>query len=643
MSRSLIRGSSQILAGSIFDAQIAAAAAIQTSKLADGAEFLFRDGSVALTGNLDGGGQRITNLAPATGNNDAVTLSQLESVAAGYDPKESVRVATDGSNIDLATGGLLTVDGVTLVAGDRVLVKDQTDPTENGIYVAAAGAWSRSEDMDGSPAAEVSGGAHTYVESGTVNAGVGYAVIWDGIINLGTDPINWSQQSGAGSFTAGAGLTQVGNVLDVNVGNGVEIVADNVQIKLDGTTLATSAAGLKLADLADGQILIGDASNIATANPVSGDVTMSNTGVFTIANGAVTNAKIAAGAAIDTSKLAEGAEFLKRDGSVTWTGSQNAGANILGNLGAGVASTDAVNKGQLDGVQSSLQTELDNTQTGAGLGTGGAYTANAGSNYLTTATSLKDADDLLDAQIKANADAIAGLGSGSLTNLQNEINAIETGVGLATDGTYVSPVGTNYIDASTSVMSAITALDTALADAQSQLTSNDTDITNLQAELDATQSGAGLAANGAFVAYTGTNFIDASTSLADAISLLDSGVQTSLDAKLDDSQLIDDDTFASATATTVPSSESVKAYVDSQISAETVGFVDEEDLTASIDGVNTAFTVAGTPEAGSLKLYFNGQRLREGATNDFTISGSTITTLFVPESGDQLFADYRIA
>ncbi len=652
MARALIRGSSQILAESIFDAQIAAAANIATSKLADGAEFVQRDGSVALTGNLDAGGNRLTNLSAGTGNNDAVTLAQLESVAAGYDPKESVRVAST-ADIDLATGGLLNVDGVTLVDGDRVLVKDQTDATQNGIYTAHAGAWIRSEDMDGTPAAEVSGGGHTYVESGTVNAGVGYAIIWDGIVNLGTDPINWSQQSGAGSFTAGAGLSQTGNVLDVNVGDGVEIIGDNVVAKLDGTTLSVSAAGLKLADLADGSMLVGNGSNVATAVTMSGDVTIDNAGVATIAAGAVTDAKVAAGANIATSKLAEGAEFLQRDGSVVWTGDAAAGGFKITGLGDGVALTDAATVGQVGTLTTDLQTEVDAIEAGAGLNTDGTYTANAGTNYINSADfttavlseSLNNADRLLDAAIKANEDAITALGSGSLTLLQAEVDAIETSIGaglITSGGVFIGYSGSNYMDSATDIDGVFQVLDAQIATNAADIATLTTSNGDTQAELDVTQAGAGLNTDGTFQTFIGTNFLDSATSLYDAISDMDTGVQSALDAKLDDSQLIDDDTMASATATTVASSESVKAYVDSQISSETVGFVDAEEPTGAIDGANTTYTVAGTPIVGSVKLMFNGQVLREGATNDFTIAGSTITTLFTPETGDQLWVDYRI-
>lgn len=83
-----------------------------------------------------------------TNANEIPNLAQVQAIAEGLAvTKEAVIVCTD-SNIDLATGGLLTIDGITLTAGQRVLVKSQTDPVENGIYDAAVGAWSRSDDAD---------------------------------------------------------------------------------------------------------------------------------------------------------------------------------------------------------------------------------------------------------------------------------------------------------------------------------------------------------------------------------------------------------------------------------------------------------------------------------------------------------------
>lgn len=80
--------------------------------------------------------------------NEIPNLAQVQSIAEGLAvTKEAVSVCTD-TNIDLGTGTLLTIDGYTLSAGDRVLVKGQTDATENGIYEAATGAWSRTADAD---------------------------------------------------------------------------------------------------------------------------------------------------------------------------------------------------------------------------------------------------------------------------------------------------------------------------------------------------------------------------------------------------------------------------------------------------------------------------------------------------------------
>src|SRR6185436_4728066 len=118
---------------------------------ADGTDILPLANTWPLTQTMNGGlamgGQKITNLgAPAAGG-DATTKAYVDSQVSGTFPHAACRVATT-ANINLATGGLLTIDGVTVLAGDRVLVKDQTTSSQNGVYVAAAGAWTRATDMD---------------------------------------------------------------------------------------------------------------------------------------------------------------------------------------------------------------------------------------------------------------------------------------------------------------------------------------------------------------------------------------------------------------------------------------------------------------------------------------------------------------
>lgn len=152
----------------------------------------------------------------------------LDNATQGIDTKASVKAASTGN---LTLSGAQTVDGIALVAGDRVLVKDQGTAANNGIYLVAAGAWTRATDMDAWT--EVPG-AFTFVEQGTVNADTGWVSTADQGGTLGTTAITWTQFSSAGTITAGAGLTKTGNTVDV-VGTAGRIVANADSIDIDST------------------------------------------------------------------------------------------------------------------------------------------------------------------------------------------------------------------------------------------------------------------------------------------------------------------------------------------------------------------------------------------------------------------------
>ena len=197
----------------------------------------------------DGSGQ--AKFGTPTDDAHVATKAYVDAARSGLDVKQSVRAATTAAVL-LASGleNGDAVDGVTLVTGDRVLVKNQGTASENGIYVVqSSGAAVRATDFDGT--GEVSGGAFTFVEEGTVNADSGWVVTSNGAITVGTDAIAWVQFSGAGQITAGDGLTKTGNTINA-VGTAGRISVSSDAIDIDSgyvgqntiTTLGTITTGV---------------------------------------------------------------------------------------------------------------------------------------------------------------------------------------------------------------------------------------------------------------------------------------------------------------------------------------------------------------------------------------------------------------
>jgi hypothetical protein len=185
-------------------------------------------------------GQKITGLADPTNDQDAATKAYVDAARSGLDVKASVRVATT-ANITLS--GTQTIDGVAVIAGNRVLVKNQDVASQNGIYVVAAGSWSRATDADSD--AEVTAGMFTFVAEGTTNADSGWVLTTNDTITLGTTNLAFAQFSGAGQITAGAGLTKSGNTIDVGTASSSRIVvnADNIDLATVSQTDTTGSAG----------------------------------------------------------------------------------------------------------------------------------------------------------------------------------------------------------------------------------------------------------------------------------------------------------------------------------------------------------------------------------------------------------------
>jgi hypothetical protein len=221
------------------------------------------------------------SVATPTADGHAATKGYVDAARSGLDVKQSVRAATTGP-ITIATGleNGDTVDGVTLATGDRVLVKDQSTASENGIYVVnASGAPTRATDFDDN--AEVTGGAFTFVEEGTANEDSGFVLTNNGAITVGTTGLVFAQFSGTGQITAGAGLTKTGNTLDaVGTADRITVNADSIDIAStyagqntittlgtittgtwDATTVAVTAGGTGVESFTDNGIVYGNGTN----------------------------------------------------------------------------------------------------------------------------------------------------------------------------------------------------------------------------------------------------------------------------------------------------------------------------------------------------------------------------------------------
>lgn len=179
--------------------------------------------------------QKITNLASPAASTDAANKAYVDSVAQGLDLKESVKVATTG-NITLS--GLQTIDGVALVATNRVLVKDQTDASENGIYLVSGSGWSRSDDF---AVGEDEAGAFVFIEMGTVNGDNGFVCTNNkGDAVVGTDDLSFTQFNGAGQIVAGDGMQKSGNTLavDLKANGGLVIESGKIAVDLDASSIS---------------------------------------------------------------------------------------------------------------------------------------------------------------------------------------------------------------------------------------------------------------------------------------------------------------------------------------------------------------------------------------------------------------------
>ena len=247
------------------------------------------------TGVINVSSARITSLGTPTQTTDAATKAYVDSQLQGLDVKNSVRVATTtNGTLSSAFANGQTVDGVTLATGDRILLKNQSTGSQNGIYtVNASGAPTRATDFDAD--SEVTGGTFFFVEEGTTNADNGFVMTNDGTVTVGSTALVFTQFSGAGQVIAGAALTKSGNTLNVGVDDSsIEVNSDALRVKASGITNAMLAGsidltakvtgalpvgngGTGLSSIAKGSVLVANSANTLSALDGGG----SNDGILT--------------------------------------------------------------------------------------------------------------------------------------------------------------------------------------------------------------------------------------------------------------------------------------------------------------------------------------------------------------------------
>ena len=312
------------------------------------------------------------------GSNEVATRSYVDASIQGLDIKQSVKVAT------VAAGTLATsfaagqaVDGYTLVAGDRILIKNQSTASENGIYtVNASGAPTRAVDADAN--AEVTAGLFVFVEQGSVHSDTGWVLATDSPITVGTTGLTFVQFSSAGVVTAGDGITRIGNVISANLKSNGGLVIESGAIAVDlGASNIT------------GTLAVADGGTGATTltGYVYGNGTGAMTASTTIPGSAITGAidNVTVGA---TTRASGAFTTLAANGAVTLTAGTASTSTGTGTLvvTGGVGVSGAVFIGSsLTALGSIDALSIQNTPIGSVIASSGAFTTLT-SNAATTFT-----------------------------------------------------------------------------------------------------------------------------------------------------------------------------------------------------------------------------------------------------------------
>lgn len=616
MPTTLIR-KGQLAALNIDNNDVATNANIATTKLAQGADFLLRTGTVAMTGNLQMGTNKITGLVDPTAAQEAATKNyvdtRVDSLAQGIDVRESVKVATTGNEtnyafnigdqlVSITSGGGL-IDGTVVAVNDRILVKNcptvagagvttNTNAANNGIYRVtgvASNVISVVRAADADTSAEVTAGMFTFVAQGSTQADQGFVLITNDPITLNTSTLEFAQFSGAGQIIAGDGLTKTGNTINaVGTANRILVTADAIDIAANyagqntittvgtigtGTWQGTQIADAYLAGISGSKVsgnIPGNAAN------VTGTVAVGNGGTGATS---LTGVVIGNGASAMTAVTGTASQVLRRN---------------AGNTAFEFATLDATSVGALSSATNSTQNGYfgniflqDDTSPSH-------YLQITVADNLTAARTLsidpKDGDRtlILAGNLTVNsASTISGTNTGDQTiTLTGDV----TGTGT---GSFAATIANNAV--TYAKFQQVAAL---------SVVGNPTNASANAQAISAAVDGQVLRRNGNAIGF----------------GALDLASANSVTGKLGIGNI----------ATAANGVVAITNYVVRETPAGTP------------NGSLTTFTLAFTPVGNTEQVFVNGVLQNPGAGNDYTISGLTITFLSgaIPQTNDIVRVTY---
>jgi hypothetical protein len=272
-----------------------------------------------MTGAIAMGTNKITGLGTPTDATDAATKSYVDSAAQGIDWKASVRVAST-ENVDLSAISSMgtVIDGSMIGAlgsGARILLKNQTNATQNGIYVLNSELDGLTRATDADTDAELTSNFAVFVEEGTVNADQGYVLTTDGAITVGTTALTFTQFTGLGQVVAGDGLSKTGNTLNVTAGTGISITGDAVTN--DGVLSITGTANQISASASTGTITLSGPQDLhSAASPSFAAITLADALVGSALATASTSATVIDSWSASTYSSAKYIVQMKKEGDI---------------------------------------------------------------------------------------------------------------------------------------------------------------------------------------------------------------------------------------------------------------------------------------------------------------------------------------